>query len=367
MKTLLFNILILAVMYPAIPNGVGNTYPKSSYGKYTKEKKISKSFEVSVNDLLKVENSYGNINITTWDENRIQIDVSVKVNGNDEGKVKEKLNDIAIKMSQTGEGVFAKTYLEKENRSWWDLLFGDSNNLNMEINYTIKAPVNNNVHLINDYGNIYLDKLKGNAKINCDYGSIDIGELLGDSNYINIDYSRNSHIGTLKNAVINADYSEFVVEDARYVDLNADYSKSNFRKIEYLKFNCDYGSLNVDKVKKIEGNADYLTTRIGQVHQSLDLSLDYGNVEIDKVIKGAGNIKINSDYAGVKIGYAQDQAFDFNIESSYGSVNGMEGFNIQKQIQESNNNSYSGYYMNSDTSGKITINSSYAKITFQKK
>tara|TARA_R100001369_G_scaffold49261_1_gene75899 strand:- start:50792 stop:51895 length:1104 start_codon:yes stop_codon:yes gene_type:complete len=367
MKALLFNILLMAVMYPAIPNSGGTINPKTISGKYTKEKKISKSFEVSANDLLKIDNSYGNINVTTWNENRIEIDVVVKVNGNDEGKVKEKLNDINIKMSQTAEGVFAKTYLEKENRSWWDVLFGDSNNLNMEISYTIKTPVNNNIHLINDYGNIYLDKLKGNAKIDCDYGSIDIGELLGESNYINIDYSRNSHIGTVKNAVINADYSEFEVEDARFVDLNADYSKSKFGKVEYLKFSCDYGSLTVDKVKKIEGNADYLNTRIGQVHHSLDLGVDYGNVEIEKVVKGARTIKIASDYAGVKIGYAQDQAFSFDVESSYGSVNGLEDFNIQKQSKESTQKNYSGYYMNSSNSANINIKSSYAKITFQKK
>ena len=367
MKALLFSILILGVMYPPINSGDGNTNSKTLNGKHTKEKKISKSFDVSANDLLKIDNSYGNINVTTWNENRVQIDVVVKVNGNDEEKVREKLNEISIKMSQSGEGVLAKTYFEKEKRSWWDMLFGESNNLNMEVNYSIKAPITNNVHLINDYGNIYLDKLKGNAKINCDYGSIDIGELLGENNYINIDYSRNSHIGILKNAVINADYSDFEVEDARYVDLNADYSKSKFVKIEYLKFNCDYGSLKVDKVKKLEGNADYLNTQIGQVHQSLDLSLDYGNVEIEKIVKGARSIKIDSDYAGIKVGYAQDQAFNFNIDATYGSVNGLDGFNIQKQRQESNQKSYSGYYMNSNTSSTLDIKSNYAKISLQKR
>lgn len=367
MKALLFNILLLTVMYPAVYAGGGTINPNKVNGKYTKEKKISKSFEVSASDLLKIDNSYGNINVTTWNENRVQIDVVVKVNGNDEEKVREKLNEITIKMNQSGEGVQAKTYFEKDKRSWWDMLFGENNNLNMEVNYSIKAPITNNIHLINDYGNIYLDKLKGNAKINCDYGSIDIGELLGENNYINIDYSRNSHIGILKNAVINADYSEIEVEDARYVDLNADYSKSKFRKIEYLKFNCDYGSLTVDKVKKIEGNADYLNTQIGQVHQSLDLSLDYGNVEIEKIVKGAGSIKIDSDYAGVKVGYAEDQAFNFNIDATYGSVNGLDGFNIQKQRQESNQKSYSGYYINASNSASIDIKSNYAKISLQKR
>ena len=367
MKALLFNIFILAVMYPIIPCASVDPVVKELSGKHTKEKKISKSFNVSAADLLKIDNSYGNIDVSTWDQNKVQIDVVIKVNGNDEKKVKEKLEEIYVKFNQSSDGVTAKTYFDEERNSWWDVLFGEGNNLNMEVNYSIKAPVTNNVHLINDYGNIYLDKLKGNAKINCDYGSIEIGELLGDSNYINIDYSRNSHIGVVKTAVINADYSEFEIDDAKSIDLNADYSTSKINKVEYLKFSCDYGSLNVEKVRKIEGNADYLNTQIGQVYQSLDINLDYGNIEIDKIVKGAKAIKIDSDYAGIRIGYDQDQAFNFDINSSYGGVNGLDNFNIQKQRQESISKSFSGYYKSSGSAGNIIVNSSYGKITFQKK
>jgi hypothetical protein len=70
---------------------------------------------------------------------------------------------------------------------------------------------------------------------------------------------------------------------------------------------------------------------------------------------------------GVKIGYDQDQAFNFDINSTYGGVNGLDNFNIQKQKQESSKKTYSGYYMSSNNSGNISINSSYGKITFQKK
>lgn len=367
MKAILFNILILAVMYPAIPFCDGDTSTKSVSGKHTKEKKISKSYEVAADALLKIDNSYGNIDVSTWNQNKVQIEVVIKVNGNDEQKVKEKLDEIFVKFNQSTEGVTAKTYFDEENRSWWNVIFGENNNLNMEVNYFIKAPVTNNVHLINDYGNIYLDKLTGNAKINCDYGSIDIGELLGNSNHINIDYSRNSHIGVVKNAVINADYSEFEIEDAKSLDINADYTKSKVRKVEYLKYNGDYGSLNVDKVRKLDGNGDYVSTKIGQVYQSLDLNLDYGNAEINKIMKGAGNIKIKTNYAGIKVGYDADHPFNFELQSTYGGIDGMEGLEVQKKNNESNKKSYSGYHLKSGNSSNIVISSNYASIKFQKK
>ena len=53
-------------------------------GKYTKEKTIKKEYNVNANAGLKVTNSYGNIDIVTWNENRTVIEVLIKTNGNDE-------------------------------------------------------------------------------------------------------------------------------------------------------------------------------------------------------------------------------------------------------------------------------------------
>ncbi|MCF4102814.1 hypothetical protein L1I30_14140 [Gillisia sp. M10.2A] len=365
MKTTLYNLLFLIVLSPALLFS-NNVDPKSLNGKYTKEKKISKQFTVDANTLMKISNSYGNIDVSTWDQNTIKIEVFIKTNGNDEEKVIKKLNDINIKFNQSSSEVSARTEFPKSNNnSFWDLLFGESSNVNMEVNYVIKAPVNNNLDLNNDYGNIFIDKLNGNSKINCDYGRIDIGELNGDSNYLYFDYSRNSHFGTINKAIINSDYSEFTIENARSLDINADYSTSVIRKVELLQFNCDYGSLTVDKVRKLLGSADYLSTKIGQVHQSLDLNVDYGSVSIDKIMKSAGDITIASDYAGVKIGYATDYAFDFAVNTSYGSVSGMDNFDIRKQNKSSNEKNYSGYHLSSSNKSNIRINSSYANINFR--
>ena len=297
----------------------------------------------------------------------MSIEVLIKTNGDDEDKVRQKLEDIHIEFNQSSGIVSAKTHFsKKEESSWWDVLFGGSNNVNMEVNYIIKAPVTNSVELYNDYGNIYLDKLKGNSKIRCDYGTIDIGELRGNSNRISFDYSRNSHFGFVNKAVISADYSEFTIDDANSVDLSADYTESRFKKVELLKFSCDYGSLTVDKVKRISGSGDYLSTKVGQIHQTADLSFDYGSVSIDRIVKGAGDITLNTDYTGVKIGYAADQAFNFNVNTSYGGVNGLDNLEVNKQRTGSSDKSYSGYYLNSSSGSTIKVDASYGSVSFRK-
>lgn len=366
MKTILFKLLFLIALSPTIAFCTNGDLPDNFNGRHTKEKKLSKKYNVAADAVLKINNSYGNIDIKTWDQNRVSIEVIIKVNGNDERKVQEKLDEINVDFNQTSSGVSARTLFKKENSSWISILFGSNSNVNMEINYIVRAPATNNVDLSNDYGHIFLDKLKGNAKISCDYGRLDIGELNGNNNQISFDYSRNSRFGYVKRAVINADYSEFTIEDAGSIQLNADYTNSKIRRVESLKFNCDYGSLTVDKVKSIEGSGDYLSTKLGEVYQNANLNFDYGSLSIEKVMKGAGEIKINSDYTGIKLGYDPAQAFRFSVNTSYASVKGIESFEINKQNQSSNNRSYSGHYLSTSGNGIINITSSYGSVTFIK-
>jgi hypothetical protein len=367
MKTIFYNLLFLVALFPSITFCGIIPDPSGFNGKHSKEKKIIKEFKVSAHDLLKIDNSYGNIDISTWDKNVVSIQVFIKTNGDDEQKVLDKLEEINIEFNQNSAGVSAKTHFSRESNSWWSVLFGNNSNVNMEINYIIKAPTTNNMDLNNDYGNIYLDKLTGNSKINCDYGKIDIRELHGNNNSLNFDYSRNCHFGYIKKATINADYSEFTIDDAEVIDLNADYTTSNFKKVELLKFNCDYGEIKVDKVKKISGNGDYLNTDIGLVFQSAELKANYGSLSIDKVVKDAGNIQIESNYAGIKIGYDSDHPFRFSLNITYGNVNGMDNFEVSKQNRSSTNKSYEGYNISDSNNSNINISSNYANISFQPK
>ena len=50
-------------------------------GKYTKEKTIKKEYKVNLEALLKIDNSYGNLNITSWNQDRVTIEVHIKTTG----------------------------------------------------------------------------------------------------------------------------------------------------------------------------------------------------------------------------------------------------------------------------------------------
>ena len=187
-------------------------------GKYTKEKTIRKEFNVEKNATLKIDNSYGNLDIITWSEDRIEFEIRIQTSGNDEDKVQEKLDEINVDFDSASDYVSAVTKFSKsKSSSWWK--WGSNNSVNMKINYIVKLPITNNVNLNNDYGTINLVKLEGKATLHCDYGKITAKELLADNNDISFDYSNNCYFEYIKSGKINADYSDYTVSKTNNLDI----------------------------------------------------------------------------------------------------------------------------------------------------
>ncbi|GAA4274219.1 hypothetical protein U6A24_22265 [Aquimarina gracilis] len=362
MKTLYYNIILLLLVPTLIFANNGELK-----GKYNKEKTLKKEFTVNRDALLKISNDYGNLDITSWNENRIVMEINIKVSGNNEEKVIKKLESIDVEFDASSQMVSAKTVFNKNNDSWWSKWSsGWNNNLSMKINYTVKVPVTNSIDLNNDYGNINLDKIEGNAKINCDYGQIILGELLADDNYINIDYTNNSSIQYMKSGKINADYSDFEVGNGDRIELNADYTQSKFKSIGDLSYNCDYGGLKVEKGGKIIGSSDYVNTKIGTVSKELNIESDYGSLEIYALQSSFNEVAIDTDYTRVDIGYEDGCTFDFYIKTSYGGIKLDDGISVQKKYVKDSKKEYEGYNGTRNSGNTINITSSYGGIKLRK-
>lgn len=354
-----FKLAFLLLLIPAIV--VANT---GIDAKSTKEKNIKKSFNVSSNSTLKVNNSYGNLDIVTWNENRIEFDITIKVTGNVSDKINDKLNDINVEFTNSKGLVSAITKFSNKKKSWWN--WSNNNNLKIEVNYRIKMPITNNVDLNNDYGTINLDKLEGRAKLNCDYGKITTKELMADNNIINFDYSSNCYFEYIKSGKITADYSGFTVAKTKALSLNADYTKSIIEISENVDYNCDYGSLKIDNINNLEGNGDYLTVRLGTVFKTVSLKANYGSIKINRIASKAKGIDINSDYVGITIGHDANFNFDFDIDLDYGSLRESDGFNFTIKEEDHSEKHYNGYYGSQNSGNLVKINSEYGSITFKK-
>ncbi|MDY0779708.1 hypothetical protein [Tenacibaculum sp. IB213877] len=351
------NILYLLLLFPffAFSNPIK---------KHEKSKTLKKEYSVNKNATLFIDNKYGDINVTTWNENKIEITVKITVSGNDLNRVENKLDAIDVDFEATKNLVEARTRIEnnRSNWSWW----GNNNNVNFKINYFVNMPKTNNADFNNKYGGIELGILEGKANINCDYGKIEIEKLLNNSNTIELDYCSNSEIQYLKSGSINADYSKLEIIEADEIKSNLDYTTLTIEKVNNFSFNSDYGNITVDEATNVTGNSDYAGMRFGTIKKNLKIDTDYGGIKVKNLAKNFENVTINTSYASVKIETPTNNNFNFTVSLSYAEF-GYPEHQVQmfKSIKKSTKKYYEGTFGNGNSNSNISIKSSYGGVSIK--
>ncbi|MBF4470978.1 hypothetical protein [Flavobacterium sp. HJJ] len=326
---------------------------------YTKQKSINKAYIVNSDAGINIDNSYGNILVTTWNEDKIKIDVLIKVSGDSERWVSQKLDAIDVNFIALKSMVTAKTVIEN---------FASKNNGkndNFEINYTIKIPKNGSVILNNKYGNISATNLFSTTDINCKYGKINLANLNGNSNRVQIGYCSKSTIDYLKNGSINSKYSELSIDRVAKIDLVSDYSEIEIGDGSDVKYNSKYGSIKIDKVNSLDANGNYLSIDIGSITNQLRLYTKYSNVSIDDIQPKANNIAIAAGYTGIKIGFDSNYIFDFDISVKHADFK-FDNELIFRLKEESNYTKRVSGYFKKKGENKVTVTSEYGNVKLYK-
>lgn len=349
MKTILYKIFLVVLMLPATAIAGAGT------GKYIKEKKISKTFIVNPNAGTTISNRYGSIYIATWDENRTEIDVLIKVSGDNEDNVTKRLDGINVEFAGSKTSVVAKTAIANFK----------GRNTNMEINYTIKIPRNGTVGVANQYGAIRLGKIYGDINLSCQYGEVAIDELNGDTNNLKMQYCSSGRLNYIKNAEIIAQYSDFSISKAGILRLDSQYSDVTINSASTLNYKCQYGDLTIRDADKLTGAGSYSDLSFGTVGQLLNITTNYGDLTVSKLGRQVKNVTIVNTYADVKLGFDPEIAFDFEFTGSYSDISGTGNLKITEKSERSSTTSYKGYYRASGV-GRMYIKSQYGDVTFSK-
>ncbi|KRD10622.1 hypothetical protein ASE21_13090 [Flavobacterium sp. Root901] len=347
-----YNLLILLLLIPFLGFSNDDTY-------ITKQKTIKKTYIVNPNAGIDIDNKYGNISVSTWDEDKIDLDITIKVNGANETWVNERLNSIDIDITALKSLVTAITNIGNSS------LKSRGSNNSFEINYTIKIPKNGSVKLINKYGNISALNLESTTDISCKYGKVTLGRLNGASNRIEIAYCQNSSVDYIKNGVIDARYSGLRINDSGNLNLDANYTDVTLNDGQNIKYECNYGTFKFQKINSLSGSGNYLTITIGEISNSLNFDTNYSKISIGTINEKAGNIIVNSGYTDVSLGYNTNYAFDFDISGRYTGIRHDNNLDITTSEVKSNSKRISGYYKKRGQN-KINVTSNYGNISLVK-
>ena len=306
-------------------------------------KTIEKNFDIVKNGEVAILNKYGNIDMNTWDKNKVQITVDIVVNATSESVAEDVFESININFDASKSKVYAETEIESKNNYWWNW----SKNLksDFEINYTVYMPITCSVNFDNKYGSINMMDLENDATISVKYGDLTMGDLEGDLQLI-LGYG-NAFIGSVKDfdaeikySKMRCDYTEsftgstkysgLTINNAEKVVVESKYDNYNFGYIKDFVNEGKYDNIIIDQVDNLTIETKYTDVKIGKLNASLAAELNYGGIKVKELSKKFDRIFVESSYAGISLYPEKGTKFELNMEGKYVEVTLPENGEIKE-------------------------------------
>jgi len=174
--------IFLAVLIILVSTGIYgvNTFMKSGFsqgifgdmGVFKNQSLVNKSWDLEAADVkkLQIDSSRGEIQVDAYDGDKIKVDVAIMVKNNDEEQALKLAQDL-VEVTE-GETVTLST-------GNLDVL-ENNRNYQFNVNIAVKVPKALEFDIQSKFGEITLEDLTGNVKVDSKFGKIEIENIQGD-------------------------------------------------------------------------------------------------------------------------------------------------------------------------------------------
>jgi DUF4097 and DUF4098 domain-containing protein YvlB len=296
------------------------------------------SFPVSGPAFVKVETSFGDIQVTGADVSEIQVTAQKTAWAANQQEADQALKDLKVVMEQDGNNLSLRVDMPSNN--------GLNNRTRTgSVNFVITAPRQTTVSADTSSGQLELSGLEGKADLNSKFGEVQVSDFKGGlavhagsgkitARRISLLDSGNGDI-TLKSDFGDVSLDDAVAARAEISSGSGKLSLTNLQSSGVVTLNSSFGNLdfktgsaseltaetrsgkvtlsNLTISGPVTAHSDFGDVSLVQVDgQSYDLSSNSGQVTAD----GAkGSIKAHSDFGGIEVTGGKDAILDLETNS----------------------------------------------------
>jgi hypothetical protein len=272
----------------------------------------SKEFPATASTELSISNQFGDIKLTSWDQNTVKIIYIVEVTDSDEAKAKKLMEKIKVEMKQEGNLITATTKIGEHGNL--NLHNSKDDKKSFRINYTVQCPKNIKVSLENQFGDMIITSLTGSFSADLQFGSFNAVSLTGPETSLDMQFGE-VNIGTLKDAKIDIQHCDVLkINECGNLKLDAQFTKVELGSALSLVAdlnNCELTAENLANSVKLDSNM--------------------GNVKIDQVAAGFTTLAIEQNMGDITIGVDPKAGYKLNAEVNMGSIKVPEGLKLVRE------------------------------------
>lgn len=354
--------------------GMGNVYGSAPKREFTKT--VSREFGTTSNGVTALYNKYGKVNVNTWQNNSVKIEITIVVNANNQQGADKMFDRIKFNFISTAGYVKSETVIEQGN-DWW---LSESVCQDFKINYEVWMPIGNQLDLKNRYGNSSIGPLNNKLTAEIKYGDLRTDAISADAD-LNIAYGK-ANMVRVKNLFGSVSYGGINVVDAQDIQLDSKYSalstdqagivrvtskydEFDLGSIAELRLQSKYSGLKLQQARSVYITCQYTDLVVNTVLEVLDADMSYGNLTLGALSKGFNNVNINARYTDVKMTAERGASYRFNTEGSYMEMHYPSAATIRRRDDAGHTESVAGYLGDANAKGMVKVKMSYGDFVLR--
>jgi hypothetical protein len=313
-------------------------------------------------------NRYGKVEVKTWNENRVKIDVIIIVNATDQRAADKMFELINVNFTSTSGFIKAETVIG-QGRAMQDF----------KINYEVWLPIGNHLDLRNKYGNSFVANLNGKLQADIKYGDLRTETVKNDADII-VEYGKAALAGT-QNLVGQVGYGGLTVEQSNNIQLDTRYSQVTVRRandvritskydelgigvVQDLRLQTKYSNMDATSVRSAFLTAHYSDLGFKNVSRRVDADLQYGELNIETMSRGFEGVNITGMHTDVQLAMEKGTSYRFDIKGNCTDTSLPAGAVLSRRANNgtSTTKSYDGYVGDSNAKAVVKINLSYGNL-----
>ena len=151
-------------------------HPAPATGVARAQSNVERSFTVGSGGTLRIDASFGNIEVSTSSGNNVDVKVIREVRGRYQDDAQQILSDHQVSVLQSGNDIVVTTEVSDAVRDRWN---DEYRNTPLRVSFEIMVPRDYNVDLETSGGNIEVDDLNGDLRSETAGGNLGFGNISG--------------------------------------------------------------------------------------------------------------------------------------------------------------------------------------------
>lgn len=339
------------------------------YQEFTKT--LHREFATNANGMTALYDKYGTVNVKTWNNNSVKIDINIIVNANNQREADRMFERIQVNFTNTFGYVKAETMIGEDKGGWWP------QGQDFKVNYDVWMPIGNQLDLKNRYGNSIVAALNGKLTAEIKYGDLRT-EAIGNDADLNIGYGKAylTKVGNLNGQVsyggitvtealevqLDSKYSEVKVEKATTLRITSKYDDFTLGTVDDLRLQTKYANVRLQSARLTYVTAQYTDVKINNLTEIVDADLSYGRLQIVHLAKGFTSLNVLGKHTAVEVNLEKGSAARFDVQTDYAEMKLPAGMVVQAHHKTGNHEALEGYLVDANARSLLKVRLSYGNL-----